>query len=74
MIYLGGGIKLERLKDTAISKIYENSLFNSVSNPAFKMVLQVVFFVCFVLALFESLLTLRKVFMDLFYYTQHYQL
>lgn len=56
MIYLGGDIELEHLENIAVTKIYENSLFNWVSNPAFTMALQVNFYVCFVLGLFESLL------------------
>lgn len=56
MIYLGEDIELEHLENIAVIKIYENSLFNSVSNPAFTMALQVNFYVCFVLGLFKSLL------------------
>lgn len=37
MIYRGGDIELEHLENIAVTKIYETSLFNSVSNPAFTM-------------------------------------
>lgn len=43
MTYLGGDIELEHLENIAVTKIYENSLFNSVSNPAFTIAMQVKF-------------------------------
>lgn len=59
MMYLDGDIKLENLEGIAVSKIYENSLFNFKSS-FLKSSCKKYFLVCFLLVLFESLLNVYE--------------